>query len=165
MQLICTVPNEPLIRECITFLANRVGRLLGARVQRGLEARGSSLQPSQIGILVDLWKQDGQRQQDLAISSVKDKATIARSLDALEQQGWVRREEDEHDRRNKRIYLTTTGRELEPFFTERVMAVEAATMADISAEDLATCRRVLQHIYSNIDPSMPADHPSAAAKI
>ena len=37
-----------------------------------------------IDILADLWEQDGVIQQDLAISIVKDKATIARALELME---------------------------------------------------------------------------------
>ena len=74
--------------DSIIFLTNRVGRLLASHIRFQNESEEYARMLPHIGILVDLWEKDGVRQQDLAISLIKDKGTIARALTAMETMTW-----------------------------------------------------------------------------
>ena len=109
------------------------------------------IQPQHMGVLSDLWKKDGIRQQDLAIALIKDKATIARTISYLEQKNILVRVADEQDKRTKRIYLTHKGKSLK----QKLIPIAEATVEDalvgVSAEELNICNQVLGRIYENLN--------------
>ncbi|MCR9100272.1 MAG: MarR family transcriptional regulator [bacterium] len=131
----------------LVFLTNRVGRLLANEIRKRTALDELGLSAQHMGILVDLWVKEGVRQQDLAVSNIKDKGTIARALQSLEAANIVVRIPDQEDKRNKLIYLTHRGRSLrEALLPEAQQTVREAT-AGIPEEDLAVCKRVLSRIY------------------
>lgn len=103
-----------------------------------------------MGILSDLGRMDGVRQQDLAISSLKDKATITRALRSLAAEGLVRRTPDQTDKRSKRIYLTAKGREV----LERARAHGRHLLAEategIDAKALQQALQIFAKMYQNL---------------
>lgn len=134
----------------LVFLTNRVGKLLGNAIRkRGLEDDIDML-PTQMGILADLWTSDGQRQQDLAISLIKDKATITRALDVFEKDNIVVRVPDPNDKRNKRIYLTHKGKEMQHLVYPYALEVEEKAVAGIDKTEIKICKKVLRQIYDNL---------------
>ena len=133
------------------FLTNRVGRLLANEIRLRSDMEGLGLMSHHMGILVELWAKDGLRQQDLAVSTIKDKATIARALDHLEAENIVVRVPDTNDKRNKRIYLTHKGKELHQQIWPHAESVMKEVLADIEQQDLEACKRVLEHVYHKLN--------------
>lgn len=79
---------------------------------------GKQLQEFGIGsgqhpALMILYEEDGLIQDDIAHRVFVDKATIGRAIQKLEQNGFVRREHDVHDKRAYRVFLTQKGRSVE----------------------------------------------------
>ena len=144
--------SKPDPHDSLVFLTNRVGRLLSNEVRKKLEEEEGpqALQPTHIGVLVDLWAQDGVRQQDLAVSTIKDKGTITRTLNILEQENLVVRVTDRSDKRNKRIYLTHKGKELEHQLLPYAQRAIAGATSGISQEELCICKKVLARLYKNL---------------
>lgn len=70
---------------------------------------------------------DGLRQNELAEKLGLEGTSVVRVLDSLERDGYVRRQEDERDRRAKRIFLTDSGRVL----AERTLAIFASVRAEL----------------------------------
>jgi DNA-binding MarR family transcriptional regulator len=103
-----------------------------------------------MGVLSDLYQKDGVRQQDLAMSSFKDKATITRSLKLLEREALVLRTADPIDKRTKRIYITPKGRKVYQTILPLGQETIAEAKAGIAADDLKTCEAVLQKMYNNL---------------
>jgi len=132
------------------FLTNRVGRLIGIELKNRIGKEKFDLPPHCLGILAELWEQDGIIQQDLAISIVKDKATIARALELMEKKNIIVRVKDEKDKRNKKIFLTYKGNVLQ----NQVMFHAAGLLGDakqgISKEEMETCLKTLEKIYHNL---------------
>jgi len=134
----------------LIFLTNRVGRLLANRIRQSVDEDMEVIMPH-MGVLVDLWMQDGVRQGELAVSVIKDKGTIARSIDILERESLVVRVPDEHDRRNKRIYLTHRGREMRCRLIPHAHAVLADATTGLSTEAIALCGEVLLHMLNRLN--------------
>lgn len=134
----------------LIFLTNRVGRLLASRIREEVEEELANLMPH-MGVLVDLWMKDGIRQRELAVSLIKDKGTIARSLDVLERENAVVRVPDAADRRNKRIYLTHRGRDLRRRLLPHAEEVMARATEGLDEEALAACRAVLVAMYHQLN--------------
>ena len=140
--------------DSLGFLTNRVGRLLGKSIRKRIQDPEEETTFQHIGILVDLWMQDGLRQQELAVSVIKDKATIARKLDQLERQNYVVRIPDEKDKRNKLIYLTHKGKALKEQLTPYMENALADATKDIDDEEIRICKSVLNRMYNNLSKKL-----------
>jgi len=132
------------------FLTNTVGRLIGIHMKNKLGKEEFDMPTHCLGILAELWNQDGIIQQDLAISVIKDKATIARALELMEKKNIIVRIKDEKDKRNKKIFLTYKGNQLQG----QVLFHSAGLLADakqgITKEEMDNCLKTLEKIYHNL---------------
>ena len=100
-----------------------------------------------MGILADLWRKDGVRQQDLVVSIIKDKANIARALSFLERSNILVRVTDPKDKRNKRIYLTHKGKALKGQLLPQAIAIQEEIASQIDQKEFNTCMKVLEQIH------------------
>lgn len=137
-------------QQHLVFLTNRVGRQLSRLLLEQMAFEGFVPQTTHMGLLADLVEQDGVRQQDLAISTIKDKGTVARALTGMEAGGIIRREVDAADRRQKRIHLTEKGRRLWCHADHQANQTMETATTSISPEDFAVCINVLHRVYQNL---------------
>ena len=63
----------------------------------------------QFNFLMELYKKDGVRQEDLSSNLRIDKGTTARAVKKLETEGFIVRMSDDKDKRANRIFLTEKG--------------------------------------------------------
>lgn len=115
-----------------------------------MEFEGFLPQSTHMGLVADLVGNNGLRQQDLAISMIKDKGTVARALKQLESAGIIRREVDLEDRRQKRIHLTAKGERMWCFAQENSSEAMGTATQDISEDDFDVCINVLKQVYQNL---------------
>lgn len=132
------------------FLTNRVGRLMGKNLREKCLSENYDITPHFMGILSDLWTKDGIKQQDLVISIIKDKATITRTLDAMEATDMLLRVPDKEDKRNKLIYLTNKGKQLKHQLSPIMQSITKEAVAGISKKELDICLNVLNKVYQNL---------------
>lgn len=140
-------PTSYQALDSLVFLTNRIGRQLAQRIWHKLAGTDLDISPHHMGVLADLWQQDGLRQQDLAISLIKDKATIARMINHLEENNIVVRIDDPQDKRIKRIYLTHKGKKLKEKIVPCAEQTTKEFTAGISEHELKVCKKVLRQIY------------------
>jgi len=133
------------------FLTNRIGRLVANLLKDQLGKDEFDMPTHCIGILADLWEQDGIIQQDLAISIVKDKATIARALELMEKKNIIVRIKDEKDKRNKKIFLTYKGNQLQNQVLFHGDAIVKIAKKGIAKEEMEQCLNTLEKIYNNLN--------------
>lgn len=63
----------------------------------------------QFNFLMELYKEDGVRQEDLSLNLKIDKGTTARAIKKLKIEGFITKVPDEKDKRAYRIFLTEKG--------------------------------------------------------
>ncbi len=136
--------------EIFGLLSNRMSRLLRLRFRKELKKLKLELNEKHFGVLLDLWTRDGVKQQELAVTSIKDKAAITRSLDELERMKVIVRVSDEKDRRNKLIYLTISGKELRNELVPLINSITNRALDGISSEEYRVFLRVLKKMYLNL---------------
>jgi len=129
---------------------NKVGRLIGVHMKNKLGKEEFDMPTHCLGILEELWNQDGIIQQDLAISIIKDKATIARALELMEKKNIIVRIKDEKDKRNKKIFLTYKGNQLQGQVLFHLAAVFNDAKQSITKEEMDNCLKTLEKIYHNL---------------
>lgn len=89
---------------------------------------------------------DGLRQNELAEKLGLEGTSVVRTLDSLERDGYVRRQEDARDRRAKRVFLTVEGQALAARIEDILATLRADLLGAIDARDIETTERVLGSI-------------------
>lgn len=140
------------------FPTNPLGWLVALcsrRLREGLTARfidaGYRVSPEQWAILGQLWRQDGLPQQVLADRFHRSKVAAVQLINQLEKQGLVVRRDNPADKRSNLICLTPQGRALESQLIPLAEGNLTKALQGIPEADLATIRRVLYTIISNMD--------------
>ncbi len=77
-----------------------------------MKANNIDLTPEQFLLIDMLWNQGDLKQQQLADEMQKDKNSVTKLIDALEQKGLVMRQQNPTDRRSNTIVLTEKGHSL-----------------------------------------------------
>lgn len=145
------MPNNQFKRRELYFVITGVANMaLARRLQKYFRENGLDLTVEQWSILVHLWKYDGVSQQELSNRTFRDKPSITRLVDNLEKLGLAERRASEDDRRINRIYLTEKGKSLRDPSMELANKTLNEGLECISAEDIATTKRVLEKMYENL---------------
>lgn len=129
------------------FLTNRIGRLLANHMSVQMEAKGLQFPTSCIGILADLWANDGVNQKELGSSLIKTKSSINKMLTALESDGMITKENDPNDKRGKLIFLTKKGRAMQQEIESASTCCDENILDSITESELKTTKRVLAKYY------------------
>jgi len=98
----------------------------------------------------------GATQSDVTDYLRVENPTAVRILDGLETLGHIRRRPSETDRRAKIIELTEAGRPIAEEVVRESRMLYRNVLDDISDEDLATTKRVLDTVLRNVNAMGPA---------
>jgi DNA-binding MarR family transcriptional regulator len=136
------------------FLTNRVARLINHLIEPILIEKGYKFPVSCIGIMADLWSRDGVTQKELGLSLIKTKSSITKMLDALLKEKLIYKTDHPEDKRNKLIFLTKEGRELQEFVSKTGKIAEKMLLSQTSDQDLQTAKAVLKTLYLNLSKEL-----------
>ena len=101
--------------------------------------------------LMELYTQDGKNQEDLSKILKIDKGTTARAIKKLEEEGYVRREKDDHDKRSNKVFLTQKGMDIKDDIHETLSQWESKISQSIDEEERILMIKLLKKVCSNID--------------
>jgi len=103
----CCQPKDIVdVFELITILNKRYEKLQRENIQK------LDLTPTQLFILRELWRLDGQQFKDLAEACNCSRSTITGVVDTMEKKDLVFRESNPNDRRSLFVKLTKKGKNL-----------------------------------------------------
>ena len=132
-------------------LVNITGRLLVNRLQRNFQSSGYDISAEQWRVLMVLWNQDGQTQQELSEKTGKDKGNITRLISALEKRNILVRIPNHADGRSKLIYLTKKGMDYQKALIPIAQKTLNEARENIPKEDMELCISVLEKVISNLN--------------
>jgi DNA-binding MarR family transcriptional regulator len=138
------------LHETPAFIINSTARVLNNTLSRAFAKSGHDITVEQWEILVVLWERDGQCQHELATFCGKDRPSVTRILDNMEKRDLVRRVSSEKDRRNKQVFLTKKGRDLQDQLMRIVNQFGQATLRDLDEKALEKGKFFLKKIQSNV---------------
>jgi DNA-binding MarR family transcriptional regulator len=139
------------IQETVSYFLSRVSTAYRNSLERKMGAIG--LHGGQVFILLELWKQDGQRQVDLAAKIGVTTPTINKMILGLIQSRLVERTRLENDARSTRIFLTPDGAEIKESVEAQWHELEEETVAGLTdAERLILFELLtkMKNIYSGV---------------
>ena len=113
-------------------------------------ARDMGLTLSRARLLMELAREDGPIQSDLAGLLDIEQPTLVRLLDGLERNGMIERRAVEGDRRARRVFLTETARAQAQDILDFLTALRADILQGIEPGELEAALDVLRRTSRNI---------------
>jgi DNA-binding MarR family transcriptional regulator len=101
-------------------------------------------------VMICLWRQDGVNQQVIADITLRDKSAMTYLVDNLMKRKMIRREEDAKDRRNKLIFLTAEGRQLQETLQPWVSEMYDRATANMDADALIAGKDIIENMIKNL---------------
>jgi DNA-binding MarR family transcriptional regulator len=98
------------LKTTINYLFNQVFNAYRINLEKSLNSTG--LHSGQVFILISLWSEDGQRQNNIARSLNLSSPTVNKMIKSLIDGGFLTLQKDETDGRATRIFLTEKGIEI-----------------------------------------------------
>ncbi len=101
-------------------------------------------------VMICLWRQDGVNQQVIADITLRDKSAMTYLIDNLTKRKMITRKEDEKDRRNKLVFLTPEGRQLQQTLQPWVAEMYEKATENMDAESLGRGRELIECMIRNL---------------
>lgn len=108
------------------------------------------LRRTQVMLLMQVYKQEGITQIELAERLSLNGATVSEMLQRLEDMALIVRHRDAEDRRLVRVYLTDDGREKQIRIQHQLQTLEQTVFEGIDPEQRLVLRRLLHHVLRNM---------------
>jgi MarR family transcriptional regulator, organic hydroperoxide resistance regulator len=139
-------------REVLFSVLNgRATTAINRRFYRDFRAQNIAITPEQWVILLYLSFKDGITQNELAISTYKDKPSITRLLDNLGKQSLIARLADKKDKRNNIIYITKAGMEIHKKAKETALQIMKNALHGLTEEEIKIGETLLKKIFKNLE--------------
>lgn len=142
--------NYEILYDSLGFHIGRTARVIKNCLSREFAQNDFGISSEQWHMLLILWQRKNMPQKELTLISSKDKTTTARIIGGLEAKGLIRKESNKKDKRNKIIYITSKGRQLEEKLMPVAIGVNDKIEGSLSHEESAELRKLLTKIYYNL---------------
>ncbi|MFX1390037.1 MAG: MarR family winged helix-turn-helix transcriptional regulator [Promethearchaeota archaeon] len=140
----CCQPEDVInIFELINTLNKKYEKLQRENIQE-LE-----LTPTQLFILRELWKSDGQQFKELAETCECSRSTITGVIDTMEKKDLVFRESHPSDRRGLLVKLTRKGKDLKTQ-TPRLESMVNGCCPEINEDEIKKLGQLLQKLLNSL---------------
>ena len=120
------------------------------RLQKNFRDAGLEITIEQWSMLYHLWENDGLSQQDLCNLTYRDKPSVTRLIDNLENQKLVKRVASKEDRRKNIVTLTDNALSLQNATFELANKTMEEALAGIKKSDVAIVKEVLHKVFMNL---------------
>ena len=116
------------------------------------------LSRSHHGVLFNLYKHEGISQDALSKIMSVDKATVTRSIRKLMDAGFIRREQDENDKRSYLIYLTEKAHSIKPDIQDMINEWNHIILEGFTEEEEQQVMDYMERICANVRKYHDACH-------
>jgi DNA-binding MarR family transcriptional regulator len=138
------------LHESLGYLTYQASGVIRKQIGLELSRRGFPIKAEQFAALVYIWDDDGQPQRVLAEKLYRDKTTVTRLVTELESLGYAKRVTGQEDAREKRIFLTESGKQLMAEVTRLVQNILEVAQKGIDPSKVEICKEVLRAIRTNL---------------
>ena len=141
--------NHFTIDECLGFIANRLVKVFYKAFDHEIE--GYDLTSSQFCVLVKLFEEEGLSQTELAARLFIESPTLVRTLDKMEESGFIERRSSPKDRRAHQIFLKKKGKDMRDMVNRIGRIVHEKATAGLEPEKIEELRQSLNIIWHNLE--------------
>ncbi len=138
--------NTEFTREILRYISH-----LERQRRRYLDEhlRDKKLFGSMYMVILFLEKEPGSSQDELGAFLGIDKSAVARKCRRIEDAGYIRREQSQDDRRQNKLYLTESGKDLLPLIRSLLQKWRKAVTAGMDEHDQKELLRLLENMMDN----------------
>ena len=130
-------------------------KLLGVYINDQMLEKGIDLTRNQYVLLKVLLEKEGSTQNDLAFLTERDKTSMARLVNAMENKGLIKKVTGKQDRRQRQIYLTEAGKKMLARAIPLMKDLEIKITEELGVNDLQTTINVLQSVQTKVSGPAP----------
>ena len=141
-----------LEKQVFLFL-NIVHNSMKQRINETFRRKGFQLSPEQFLVMDTLWDEGVLTQQQIADITMRDKNSIVKLIDGLENRKLVKRVSNPNDRRQNLIKVTPHSLKIRDEIEALAYEAVRGILQDIPQEDLNVIVNVFARMESNMDPS------------
>jgi DNA-binding MarR family transcriptional regulator len=144
--------------DTLGFMIVHTGKLLLKAINVTFAGISKEITFEQMGVLYFISRNSGKKdmiQQDIAEIMDKNKSAILRSVDILEQKGFVKRVPAAGDRRKNIVTLTEAGKNIIEKMHEFFMGQDVVLKEGIDEAELSVCMKVLAKIQQKCRTAEP----------
>ncbi len=138
------------IKKTIGYLINRSAILIRQLVTKEFQKNNYNVTPEEWAILNMLWLEDQQPQSKIAESTFRDNSTLTRLIDKMIKKDFVKRENDEKDRRIVKTCLLPKGKKLKAQLIPCAQNILKRACHGISDYDLDITKKTLAKVINNL---------------
>ncbi len=147
--------NQPPVERKPFMAINDLSKIFHNRMRRLAEDQG--MNESYRHLLFHLSHKDGVTQLDLANLTHLKPPTISVTLRKMEQEGYVRRQQDENDQRAVRVFLTDKGKEFNRSSKKLIDSLDKQVVEGISNVEIKQLLDLLDRMYYNLTGEDPKE--------
>ncbi len=145
--------KRSVVENSIGNMILKIGNNLSNYINKSFANLDIDINVQQLILLMILWQKDGQRQQNLADRSSKDKTSTARLIGNMEKKNLVDRRPDMNDNRQKLVFLTEKSIQLKYKVLSQLRTDLQGLEEGIDRKSLDICIQVLNKISHNLKKS------------
>jgi len=138
-------------------------QVIGARdreLAQGLREFG--LRVPEWRALAALYAKKHSTMSELAELATIDRTTLTRTVDRMQDAGWLERRADEADMRVTRLSLTAAGRRMFDRIWPEVEKLNALALAGLSKAEIRALQDVLARMHANLEDYVAEGEPHAS---
>ena len=137
-------------------------QVIGARDrQLTQELKDFGLRVPEWRALAALYAQQRCTMSELADLATIDRTTLTRTVDRMQDAGWLARLSDREDMRITRLALTPAGKKIFERVWPTVQRLNEAAVADLPRPEVEALRRMLEQMRDNLDTYAPGERHAA----
>ena len=132
------------------ILNGKVFTAINRKLQKNFNLSNLHITPEQWTVLFYLSQQDMVTQRQLCDKVYKDKPSMTRIIDTMEQSGLVERMENLTDHRSNLIHLTPLGHIVKDKAEKIALITQKEALRGLGLSDIGIAQDVLRRIFDNI---------------
>lgn len=133
----------------LAILNGHVSEALNKKLRRNFIQYDVDLLPDEWVVMSQLWIKDGANQNELCKATQKDKTNMTRLIDQMVEHKLVVRIPDMHDRRQRHIFVTQKGKEMEGKATFVAKKTLKEVLRGLTNEEVRISQELLRIVYKN----------------
>lgn len=131
-----------------------IGKYISMLYRAGNAFFNKHMEPHNIGsgqypFILSLYFSGGITQEELSCKLSVDKGTTAKAIKKLIEEGYVKREVDEKDKRAYKVYLTEEGRKATAYIFKVLNSWNDILTSDFSKEEKELALKLLKRMFEN----------------
>lgn len=135
----------------ILFHFGMVNKALFNRANKLISKGGFPIQLEQLPVVLALYYEGDQSQQEIANTCERDKSSVQRSISSLVKHEIVQVAQDPHDKRRNIVHLTAKGKSIAKEIELEIIRIEDKLFGQLSEAEKNAFIAQLSHIHAVID--------------